>query len=732
MQLKLGPQAVLTGADIPARNCNDWSASLPQTPIAVVRPLDAAGVSRDDRDMPQGAAAVRAARRIDRPVRRCRAEPGWVAISLERMVGIEEIDRASATMTVKAGTPLETIQKAADEAGFFFPLDLGSRGSCAIGGNLSTNAGGNRVIRYGMTRELVLGLEVVLPDGTIVTNLNKLLKNNAGYDLKHLFIGSEGTLGIITRVVLRLFPKPRSTMAALCALADYPAVLALLDAARSGLGPLLSAFEVMWPDYWEVITARAGVRSPVGTGHGLYVLVEAQGTDESIDAPRFEAWLEEPDGARTAADAAVSQSVAQTKAFWAVRDICSEFGQVLGPHISYDIGLAVARMDEFAGRCKAALAAGIAGCESVYYGHIGDGNLHLVSWVTGLPVERQPKEEMDAIIYGLVRDMGGSVSAEHGIGTMKKKWLGHARSEAGDRADAHAEGRTRSRSSAQSRQGDLIEPEARGTMKSLKLDAPKSLSQRVMLRLRQAIIDGEFGLGAVISEEMIAQSFGVSRTPVREAMGLLQSQGLVVIRPQVGSFVFTPSAADISALCAFRIIIEPKAAELAYRHDRAGAVAAMRSAIAEMEQALAAKDNVAYGRADTALHEAFFAHCGNRYLVESYQLVSGRVAALRTNLSAPVDVQTPASFDEHRKLLRSVRARRVRGFRDADDVAHRQFRADLRAGAGSCLSAPAVRFSSDRRTLGGPWPCGLERGGHLQHPEIVDSAGRRSAAHRQA
>jgi len=189
-------------------------------------------------------------------------------------------------------------------------------------------------------------------------------------------------------------------------------------------------------------------------------------------------------------------------------------------------------------------------------------------------------------------------------------------------------------------------------MKSLKLDSPKSLAQRVMHRLRQAIIDGEFELGAVISEEMIAQSFGVSRTPVREAMGLLQAQGLVVIRPQVGSFVFTPSVADISALCAFRSIIEPKAAELAHGHDRAGAVAAIKSAIADMEQALAAKDNVAYGRADTALHDAFFAHCGNRYLVESYQLVSGRIAALRTNLSAPVDVQTPASFEEHRTLLR--------------------------------------------------------------------------------
>ncbi|MGT2502559.1 FAD-binding oxidoreductase [Bradyrhizobium guangxiense] len=427
---KLGAAAVLVGTDVPARNCNDWSASLPQTPLAVIRPVDAQGVA-------EAIATCRQARLPFVPqggltglCRGASPEAGWVAISMERMTGIEEIDPASATMTVKAGTPLETIQKAADEAGFFFPLDLGSRGSCAIGGNLSTNAGGNRVIRYGMTRELVLGLEVVLPDGTIITSLNKLMKNNAGYDLKHLFIGSEGTLGIITRVVLKLFPKPRSTMAALCALNDYAAVVALLGAARSGLGPLLSAFEVMWPDYWDVITTRAGVKPPVAAGHGLYVLVEAQGTDESVDAPRFQAWLEELMERGLLADAAVAQSLAQTQSFWRVRDICAEFGQVLGPHISYDIGLAVARMDEFATRCKAALADGIKGCESVYYGHIGDGNLHLVSWVTGLPVEQQPKEEMDAIIYGLVRELGGSVSAEHGIGTLKKKWLGHARSEA--------------------------------------------------------------------------------------------------------------------------------------------------------------------------------------------------------------------------------------------------------------------------------------------------------------
>ena len=291
LQRKLGAQAVLLGADVPVRNGNDWSASLPQAPLAVVRPIDASGVSE----------AVLACRKaglcyvpqggLTGLCRGASPEAGWVGISLERMTGIEEIDPASATMTVRAGTSLETIQKAADERGMFFPLDLGSRGSCAIGGNLSTNAGGNRVIRYGMTRELVLGLEVVLPDGTVMTSLNKLIKNNAGYDLKHLFIGSEGTLGIITRAVLKLYPKPRSTMAALCAVPDYAAVLALLNAARSGLGPLLSAFEVMWPDYWDVITNRAGVRSPVGTGHGLYVLVEAQGTDEATDAPRFEAWL---------------------------------------------------------------------------------------------------------------------------------------------------------------------------------------------------------------------------------------------------------------------------------------------------------------------------------------------------------------------------------------------------------------------------------------------------------
>ena len=199
-------------------------------------------------------------------------------------------------------------------------------------------------------------------------------------------------------------------------------------------------------------------------------------------------------------------------------------------------------------------------------------------------------------------------------------------------------------------------------MKSFKLDTPKSLSQKVMLRLRQAIIEGELKLGAVIAEEMLAQSFGVSRTPVREAMSLLQAQGLVVVKPQVGSFVFTPSAADIVELCTFRILIEPKAAELAYRHDRDGALKALTAAVADMKQAVAAKDTLAYGSADTAFHDALFVHCGNHYLMQSYQLIAGRIAALRTNLSSPIDVQTPASFDQHRELLDLFERGKFEGF----------------------------------------------------------------------
>ncbi len=416
-----GP-AWLEGADIPARNTHDTSYLPPTRPLGVLRPMDPQGFA--------DAMAICAAHGV--PVvpqagltgLTGGAHPlaGAVALSFERFSGIEEIDPASATMTVRAGTPLEVIQRAADEAGFFIPLDLGARGSCLIGGNLGTNAGGNRVIRYGMAREMVLGLEYVLPDGTLVTGLNKMIKNNAGYDLKQLFMGSEGTLGLITRAVLRLYPKPGCTCAALCGLARYDDVLGLLTAARRGLGPLLSAFEVMWPDYWHEATVTVpNIRRPITGDHGFYVLVEMQGMEAELDAPRFERWLETQFTAGLIEDAAIAQSGADIAAFWRTRDAAGEFGTVLGEHSSYDIGLPVGAMDDFASECRAALGDALPGCLSVYYGHIGDGNMHIVALVPGAATH--PGKAISEIVYRMVGKFGGTISAEHGIGLVKKPYL---------------------------------------------------------------------------------------------------------------------------------------------------------------------------------------------------------------------------------------------------------------------------------------------------------------------
>lgn len=420
------PTALLTGGDIPARNRQDTSYLPPQEPLAVLRPDTPEGVAAAMRICAEHGIAVVPQGGLTGLAGGAHPIAGAVLLSLERFSGIEEIDPAASTMTVRAGTPLEVIQRAADDAGFFIPLDLGARGSCQIGGNLGTNAGGNRVIRYGMAREMVLGLEYVLTDGTLITSLNKMIKNNAGYDLKQLFIGSEGTLGVITRAVLRMQPKPGCVNAALCGMDSYADVVALLGAARRGLGPMLSAFEVMWNDYWHEATVTVGVRSPVAGPHPFYVLIESQGLDEDIDGPRFQSWIETQFEAGLIADAAVSQSMGDVAAFWATRDACSEFGSRLGPHVAFDIGLPVAKMDDFTVACRTRLAERVPNAFSVYYGHIGDGNLHLVALSKG--ADKQPMSDISAAVYETVRDFGGTVSAEHGIGILKKPYLGYTRS----------------------------------------------------------------------------------------------------------------------------------------------------------------------------------------------------------------------------------------------------------------------------------------------------------------
>jgi FAD/FMN-containing dehydrogenase len=347
-----------------------------------------------------------------------------VVLSLERMRAIEEIDVAAGTITVQAGIPLEGVQIAADEAGLFFPLDLGGRGTAQVGGNASTNAGGNRVVRYGMMRQLVLGMEWVMADGTVVTSLNKMIKNNAGYDLKQLFIGSEGTLGVITRLVLRLFPKALSVQTGLCALADYKGVLDLLARAKGGLGATLSAFEMMWPEFYHLGTEALGRRPPIPAEHGVYVLIETMGDDPEADQARFEEVIGGAIEAGTVADAVIAKSGQEAKALWSIRDAPGEFSKVFWPQISFDISIPTGQMGDFMVECRNRLQARWPEIRTVFFGHVADSNLHLSVKSDG---DSKLEHEIDGEVYKAVGDWGGSISAEHGIGVHKKPFLHYSR-----------------------------------------------------------------------------------------------------------------------------------------------------------------------------------------------------------------------------------------------------------------------------------------------------------------
>jgi FAD/FMN-containing dehydrogenase len=349
-----------------------------------------------------------------------------VVISMERMRTIREIDPASGTITVEAGVVMEAVQKAADEAGLFFPLDIGGRGSCQIGGNVSTNAGGNRVLRFGMARDLVLGIEVVLADGTFIDSLHKVLKNNTGYDLRQLFIGSEGTLGVITAVVLRLFPKAQTVCTGIIGVSTYDDVLRLLQLVRAGFGPQLTAFEVMWPQFYELGTVAMGRTPPLTPGPGLYVLVETMGFDPGTDQQRFEAVIGEALEAGVANDAVIAQSQREASQLWAVRDSPGEWQRTRHwPQLSFDVSVPTAEIGDLADEITAAITARWPDLSMVYFGHVADGNLHASVAMSGQsPLQAQIEE----VVYGVAGRRRGSISAEHGIGSLKKQFLHHSRS----------------------------------------------------------------------------------------------------------------------------------------------------------------------------------------------------------------------------------------------------------------------------------------------------------------
>lgn len=358
------------------------------------------------------------------------ARDGGIVLSLERMNRILEIDTTSMTLTVEAGCILQIAQEAVEQQGAFLPLDLGSRGSAMIGGCIAANSGGNRVLRWGMMRDMVIGLEVVLADGSVVTSLTKMIKDNAGYHWKELMIGSEGTLGVVTRAVLRLRPSPLTNQTALVALPGFDMVTRLLRDLEVRLSGQLSSFEVMWGAFFELIsTAQLSQRPrPMALGHPFYVLVERLGGDPLVDAEQFERLLAEQIEAGVVLDAVIAKSETQRAALWAVREELRGAFAPLQPCSVYDVSMGLIDMPRFVTLVERELEAAYPGAKLFFYGHAGDGNLHLV---VSVGKERTGDgSNIDRVVYETVQRVSGSIAAEHGIGMSRLPFIGLTRSEA--------------------------------------------------------------------------------------------------------------------------------------------------------------------------------------------------------------------------------------------------------------------------------------------------------------
>jgi FAD/FMN-containing dehydrogenase len=351
---------------------------------------------------------------------------GEVVVSLRRMDAIREIDAASNTMTCEAGVILQVAQQKASEVDRLFPLSLGAEGSCTIGGNLSTNAGGTAALAYGVAREMAIGLEVVLADGRILNALSKLKKDNTGYDLRNLFIGAEGTLGIITAATLRLFPKPRAVETAFVGLKSPAEALKLLTTSQNEMGGSLTSFELL-SDIAVDFSVRHGVdvRHPLAAKHPWYVLMEVSSSREDARAG-LEAILEKGLQDGIVDDATIAANLSQRQGFWKLRDEMSAAQKPEGGSIKHDISVPVAAVPDFIAEADAAVVKLIPGSRPVPFGHLGDGNIH---YNVSQPIGSNAADflarwhEVNAVVFAIVLRMGGSISAEHGIGVLKRDEL---------------------------------------------------------------------------------------------------------------------------------------------------------------------------------------------------------------------------------------------------------------------------------------------------------------------
>jgi FAD/FMN-containing dehydrogenase len=348
-------------------------------------------------------------------------------LSLDRMTKILNVDAADSTMTVEAGATLKSVQDAADEAGRLFPLRIASEGSCRIGGNLSTNAGGLNVLAYGNARDLCLGLEVVLPDGRIWNGLRRLRKDNTGYDLKNLFIGAEGTLGVITAAVLKLYPKPRSCETAFIAVTSPQAAVDLLSLAKEMSGNRVVAFELLPRIAMDFTVKHMGVSNPLAEFSRWYALSELA----DPTAGSFEAILEEAMARGLVTDATVAQSEAQRQALWAIRELMPESQKFEGGSIKHDVSVPVSRIPQFIVEATKAVENFMPQARVMSFGHMGDGNLHFnVSQPPGMDKKKYLDQwnEMNAVVFDVVLKFDGSISAEHGIGRLKKHHMAEIKS----------------------------------------------------------------------------------------------------------------------------------------------------------------------------------------------------------------------------------------------------------------------------------------------------------------
>ncbi|HXW09261.1 MAG TPA: FAD-binding oxidoreductase [Steroidobacteraceae bacterium] len=422
----VGNDHVLTGDQVGARAVG-WADHSPCRALAIVRPGRTEEVSRVLAACHAAGQPVVTFGGLTGLVRGAVAGPEEIALSLERMHTIEAVDVVGRTMTVEAGVPLQRVQEAAEQHGLLYPVDFGARGSAQIGGSVATNAGGNGVIRYGMTRESVLGLEAVLADGTVVSAMNRMLKNNAAYDLKQLFIGTEGTLGIVTRLVLRLRELPRSTQTALVACDRFGAVTQLLKHVDAALGGGLSAFELMWNEFYRLVTTPPAKGSPpLSQDHPYFVLVESSGGDAARDRAQFEDAMAAAIEQGLVVDAVIAESEAQREALWALRDDVESFFR-MGMPVVFDVSLPIAEMEGYVAEVVARLEDEWPAYRRFVFGHLGDGNLHVIA--TG-PPSLEARHGIERCVYEPLAARHGSVSAEHGIGLEKQPWLAQCRTPA--------------------------------------------------------------------------------------------------------------------------------------------------------------------------------------------------------------------------------------------------------------------------------------------------------------